>query len=194
MKGVTFVKSTTTLESTKDSNVIKQEDDFSAADFYSSLCSIPSNTESKDNTPECHLCHNPVIDASTHCFSTPHNLDKPAPSHPVTYTLSEENKGYKLMAKMGWDHNQGLGAQGEGRTAPVATTLKYNRVCLGVKSDDPRFKTRKAVSHTFEDIVAAKEKTPTVVRAFIQSVFSARFLKEYSQCRIEDPRCLKRVH
>ncbi len=44
---------------------------------------------------------------------------------------TETNRGAKLLELMGWKKDQGLGASGEGRVAPIETALYGERVGLG---------------------------------------------------------------
>jgi hypothetical protein len=45
--------------------------------------------------------------------------------------LAEENKGFQMLARMGYQAGQGIGATGDGRVEPVAVDLKQNRLGLG---------------------------------------------------------------
>ncbi|KAJ3035520.1 G patch domain and ankyrin repeat-containing protein 1 [Rhizophlyctis rosea] len=65
-----------------------------------------------------------------------------APPRPVYYALNETNVGYRLLRNEGWDPSFGLGASGEGRTQPISTRVKNDRLGIGVK---PRGK--RSVTH-----------------------------------------------
>ncbi len=55
--------------------------------------------------------------------------DSAEPEKPTTTTTT--SKGAALLSKMGWNAGQGLGAQGTGATAPIATELYVQGVGLG---------------------------------------------------------------
>lgn len=48
-------------------------------------------------------------------------------------STAPKSKGAALLGKMGWSSGQGLGAQGEGMTAPIATDLYIAGVGLGAE-------------------------------------------------------------
>lgn len=47
------------------------------------------------------------------------------------YHIPENNKGFQIMLKSGWDKNKGLGMNAEGRKFPIKTVLKKDRACIG---------------------------------------------------------------
>lgn len=52
--------------------------------------------------------------------------------------LGAENKGHKLMEKMGWTKGMGLGSQNEGRLAPIEAMIKTNKSGLGQGSSSSK--------------------------------------------------------
>uniref|UniRef100_H2YXF6 G patch domain-containing protein 11 n=1 Tax=Ciona savignyi TaxID=51511 RepID=H2YXF6_CIOSA len=49
----------------------------------------------------------------------------------LTTAIGQDNKGFKMMAMMGYKTGEGLGKSGEGRTEPVPISLKSSRSGLG---------------------------------------------------------------
>ncbi|XP_033100379.1 G patch domain and ankyrin repeat-containing protein 1 homolog [Anneissia japonica] len=104
--------------------------------------------ESNDNgrkPPEAFHCGscNTDIKASTfneHRNSTVHQFCMQHTKPSTLYYLSDNNKGYQMMLKDGWDTEKGLGPQGSGIKFPVKTILKRDRHCLGSgsKSEESR--------------------------------------------------------
>jgi hypothetical protein len=72
----------------------------------------------------------PGVPAAAHATSLIHQLAKEAP-HARQLHLTEANKGYQLLQRMGWKEDQGLGAAGQGRLQPVPSVLKEDRRGLG---------------------------------------------------------------
>ena len=67
-------------------------------------------------------------------------MKKAASSQPSTGTDAPEDgsppapsKGASLLGKMGWAAGEGLGAQGKGMTAPIATEMYVQGVGLGAQ-------------------------------------------------------------
>eukprot|EP00903_Cladosiphon_okamuranus_P006576 g6424.t1 len=58
------------------------------------------------------------------------SLDKP---------IGEENRGFRLLKKMGWKQGQGLGAKGDGITVPVVLGTQVATMGLGKAAEDDRF-------------------------------------------------------
>ncbi|CAM9903570.1 unnamed protein product [Pylaiella littoralis] len=58
------------------------------------------------------------------------SLDKP---------IGEENRGFRLLMKMGWKLGQGLGAKGDGITVPVVLGTQVATLGLGKSAEDDRF-------------------------------------------------------
>lgn len=52
------------------------------------------------------------------------------------YHLPENNVGFQMMVKGGWNKDTGLGSEGQGQKFPVKTVLKRDRLGLGSKTDD----------------------------------------------------------
>lgn len=95
------------------------------------------NNESQE-TKFCNLCNVSYKESSvTHARSIAHLLSSQDPSDNVStfYQIPENNKGFQIMLKKGWDKNKGLGIDAKGRKFPVKTILKKDRACIGSKKE-----------------------------------------------------------
>lgn len=63
-----------------------------------------------------------------------------------------------MLVNSGWDCEKGLGSDGQGTRHPIATRLKHDRLALGAE------KTKKVVTHTFEEIEKSRAKPTAKVR------------------------------
>uniref|UniRef100_A0A8C8RMG2 G-patch domain-containing protein n=1 Tax=Pelusios castaneus TaxID=367368 RepID=A0A8C8RMG2_9SAUR len=70
-----------------------------------------------------------------HERSTAHLFNRRDPLPPTRYHIPENNVGFRLMVKGGWDCETGLGPEGTGRKFPVQTVLKRDQKGLGFRSD-----------------------------------------------------------
>ena len=52
--------------------------------------------------------------------------------------ISQSNKGYQMLQKLGWTEDSGLGIQEQGRMEPVKTVLKKDRKGLGRSKEKAR--------------------------------------------------------
>ena len=69
------------------------------------------------------------------------------------------SKGASLLGKMGWSAGQGLGAQGSGRTAPIATDMYMPGVGLGAQGGKVGDATEEAERNTKGNYKDFLEKT-----------------------------------
>ncbi|XP_011688024.1 PREDICTED: angiogenic factor with G patch and FHA domains 1 isoform X2 [Wasmannia auropunctata] len=51
-------------------------------------------------------------------------------------SITKDNKGFKLLSKMGWSEGRSLGKDGDGRTEPLPIACNHNKVGLGSKKAD----------------------------------------------------------
>lgn len=52
---------------------------------------------------------------------------------PIAAPIAEDNPGFQMLLRMGFQKGQGLGREGrEGRTQPVAASMKFDRLGLGL--------------------------------------------------------------
>ncbi|EDO47989.1 predicted protein, partial [Nematostella vectensis] len=80
----------------------------------------------------CTVCQGEFTDdEKKHKSSTTHQFNCQHKPQRVHYYISEDNPGYRLMVKSGWDEEKGLGPEGSGRQYPVKTVLKQDRLGLG---------------------------------------------------------------
>ncbi|RUS22236.1 hypothetical protein BC937DRAFT_89927 [Endogone sp. FLAS-F59071] len=96
--------------------------------------------------PNCEL-HIPISLHERHLRGTTHLLSKPfeAPI-PDVLTLNETNIGFKMLRAQGWEYEQGLGAEGQGRRHPISTSLKNDKLGLGAKPN------KRVVTHSHAEI------------------------------------------
>ncbi|CAE6421972.1 hypothetical protein ACGC1H_001805 [Rhizoctonia solani] len=118
---------------------------------------------------------------------------------PVTVNtkLSSANKGFGMLAKMGWKEGEGLGASGQGRTDPIPFLVKLDALGLGRSSHDERIiestvsqrreldsermiKETEEQRKAREEAVAAKEQIKTGVKDTLRSFFCVDCEKQYS--------------
>jgi len=79
----------------------------------------------------CEPCGVLCNDANQHDKSIAHLVSTQSPGSSTThYGIPENNKGFQLMLKSGWERG-GLGQSGEGQKFPVKTVLKRDRKGLG---------------------------------------------------------------
>ena len=90
----------------------------------------------------------PLKKATTQPEEEPHDEPAPAPS-----------KGASLLGKMGWSAGEGLGAQGTGMTAPIATDLYVQGVGLGAQGGKLGDAVEEANSNTKSSYSDFLEKT-----------------------------------
>lgn len=58
--------------------------------------------------------------------------------HQRQQPIGEENRGFRLLKKMGWKQGQGLGAKGDGITVPVVLGTQVATLGLGKAAEDDR--------------------------------------------------------
>lgn len=88
----------------------------------------------------CSLCDYWYTESSSakHETSIAHLINSKRNTISTFYHLPENNKGFQIMLKKGWDKNKGLGINAEGRKFPVKTVLKRDRSCIGCKKETPK--------------------------------------------------------
>ena len=52
-------------------------------------------------------------------------------------SIAKDNRGFKLLSKMGWSEGQSLGKEGDGRIEPVSLTNNPSKTGLGATSEFP---------------------------------------------------------
>ncbi|XP_076637730.1 angiogenic factor with G patch and FHA domains 1 isoform X4 [Colletes latitarsis] len=52
-------------------------------------------------------------------------------------SIAKDNRGFKLLLKMGWNEGQSLGKEGNGRTEPISVTNNPSKTGLGAPSEFP---------------------------------------------------------
>ncbi|XP_006010610.1 G patch domain and ankyrin repeat-containing protein 1 [Latimeria chalumnae] len=85
----------------------------------------------------CEVCktdyHEDTVEQ--HERSTIHLFNQSRGLTPTHYCIPENNVGYRLLVKEGWDRDSGLGPQGKGHKFPVKTVLKRDQKGLGFRTD-----------------------------------------------------------
>ncbi|CAE6454026.1 unnamed protein product [Rhizoctonia solani] len=122
------------------------------------------------------------------------------PTHePVTVNtkISSTNKGFGMLAKMGWKEGEGLGTSGQGRTDPIPFLVKLDALGLGRSSHDERIiestvsqrreldsermiKETEEQRKAREEAVATMEHIKTEVKDTLRSFFCVDCEKQYS--------------
>ena len=84
----------------------------------------------------CHVCKMDVKDLAEHKHktSTVHQFSCQYRPTISSYGIPESNRGYRMLMKVGWDPNKGLGSRRQGQKYPVKTVLKQDRLGFGVPS------------------------------------------------------------
>lgn len=111
-----------------------------------------TRSESKSKTEEvidsktkkCETCHYQYDGSDVkHKCSIVHQLTVKSETKPNKYfAISETNRGFQMLLRSGWTRDRGLGPEGTGRTAPIRTVLKKDRMGFGNEHKTPR------VTHT----------------------------------------------
>ncbi|KAJ1311630.1 hypothetical protein OPQ81_010106 [Rhizoctonia solani] len=115
----------------------------------------------------------------------------------VDTKISSTNKGFGMLAKMGWKEGEGLGISGQGRTDPIPFLVKLDALGLGRSSYDERIiestvsqrreldsermiKETEEQRRVREEAVAAKEQIKSEVKDALRSFFCTDCEKQYS--------------
>ena len=86
-----------------------------SAPFYCDICKSKFHESTEDN----------------HKTSTLHLFNCGLAPKPTNYFLAENNRGFQMMLRSGWNQETGLGPEGQGQKFPVKTVLKRDRHGLG---------------------------------------------------------------
>nr|XP_003218072.3 PREDICTED: G patch domain and ankyrin repeat-containing protein 1 [Anolis carolinensis] len=97
----------------------------------------PTSPQTPPEKKYCAVCqaHYSEDTVALHERSTAHLFNRHDPLPPTRYHIPENNVGYQLMVKGGWDRETGLGPEGAGRRFPIQTVLKRDQRGLGFGSD-----------------------------------------------------------
>ncbi|OQR72040.1 G patch domain and ankyrin repeat-containing protein 1-like [Tropilaelaps mercedesae] len=115
------------------------------------------SVEAEPDVTRCTLCgvDFDVDKQDAHEISIVHRSAQSAATDPI-YGISEINKGFQMLRHMGWEREQGLGVDGQGRKFPVKTQLKRDREGLGLTT-----KPSKVTHFDPEDPHAIQNENPT---------------------------------
>uniref|UniRef100_UPI00358FF9E6 G patch domain and ankyrin repeat-containing protein 1 n=1 Tax=Myxine glutinosa TaxID=7769 RepID=UPI00358FF9E6 len=89
-------------------------------------------SQEKRYCPQCCIEYN--VDGTSHETSTIHIFNKNQPLPSTYYHIPDNNVGFRLLLKKGWDREVGLGPEGAGRKFPVKTVLKRDQAGFGFGS------------------------------------------------------------
>lgn len=102
---------------------------------------LKNESDDKSETPNqdmdyiyCDVCDIETSRYLDHSVSTLHQFSCQHKSDLLPYSLPRSNKGFQMMVRNGWDPEDGLGTNGQGRQHPVKTVLKRDRYGLGAQS------------------------------------------------------------
>nr|XP_056723076.1 G patch domain and ankyrin repeat-containing protein 1 [Euleptes europaea] len=97
----------------------------------------PSSSQMPPERKYCAVCqtHYNEDTVALHERSTAHLFNRRDPLPPTRYHIPENNVGFQLMVKGGWDQKAGLGPEGTGRKFPIQTVLKRDQKGLGFHSN-----------------------------------------------------------
>lgn len=100
---------------------------------FPSFCSLQLPAERR----YCEVCqaHYSEDTVALHERSTAHLFNRCDPLPSTRYCIPENNVGFQLMVKGGWDKETGLGPSGAGRKFPIKTVLKRDQKGLGFCSN-----------------------------------------------------------
>ncbi|GFT47810.1 g patch domain and ankyrin repeat-containing protein 1 [Trichonephila clavipes] len=95
--------------------------------------------EEYDKEKFCNDCKSAYkVSLSAHERSIAHLLTTTKSDISTFYHIPENNKGFQMMLKSGWDKNKGLGINADGRKFPIKTVLKKDRSCIGKNKEVPK--------------------------------------------------------
>ncbi|KAI9003210.1 hypothetical protein BC832DRAFT_593285 [Gaertneriomyces semiglobifer] len=133
--------------------IIEPDSETSADDMFTDdRTAVPRDP---DHSPFfCPICERTVhnMPVELHNESITHQLAKadreyqgqPAEGNQVSnrrrgvYALNEDNIGFKLLRGAGWTPDTGLGAEEQGRLAPIRASMKQDRLGLGIRTKRSR--------------------------------------------------------
>ncbi|XP_028324498.1 G patch domain-containing protein 11 isoform X1 [Gouania willdenowi] len=88
-------------------------------------------------------------------------------------TISNENKGFALLQKMGYKSGQGLGKQGAGRVDPIPLNIKTDRGGIGLEEVKKR-KAEEELEHYRQKVRARQQNETKSLEAFRSRVRTER--------------------
>ncbi|KAI8145588.1 hypothetical protein BJV82DRAFT_42384 [Fennellomyces sp. T-0311] len=128
------------------------------ASLYSSIVSTSDSKSEKEEKIWCPDCEIEIAAAklNDHLKGTAHLVSGNRKTPTEFLALDGRNVGFRLLRAQGWKYEEGLGAKGEGRRHPIATSLKQDKFGLGHSRTAP-----KRVTHTYQETEEAyRQKKP----------------------------------
>lgn len=154
---IEFVSSQSQEESDKSKKKLKvrHSSGDQVASLYRSITSASSTRSSTydkagEDTIYCKYCDLNISkkDYKRHTQGTAHMVTSDTQPPPTDIlTLNGSNVGFKMLQSQGWQYDEGLGAQNQGRRHPIPTVLKQDRLGIGHQETG-----KKAVTHKYKEI------------------------------------------
>lgn len=83
---------------------------------------------------KCESCNKDFPVKEEHIASTIHNINaSKGKKIPPNYKIPQSNRGYKIMLRIGWDRDLGLGKDGSGKKYPIKVVQKIDKKGLGLE-------------------------------------------------------------
>ncbi|CAH0724388.1 unnamed protein product, partial [Brenthis ino] len=98
-----------------------------------------------------------------------HHAEKTQSSDINTF-IAEENKGFKLLEKMGWSKGEGLGKEGQGDTEPIPIISNDGKAGLGSTSQPVAVKSKKSLGPATLRLAARTKMLQPPAKAFQQPI------------------------
>ncbi|KAL0095733.1 hypothetical protein F4703DRAFT_1826492 [Phycomyces blakesleeanus] len=149
------------------------------ADLYKQMTKCNPSISSANDPQSIIYCSDCEMDIlvgtyQQHIRGMAHMISRESQPPPDVLELNSANKGFQILRKQGWNYAEGLGVSEQGRRHPIATTFKYDRLCIGHKRSGP-----KAITHTWHAIERARMGSKSVRQ--IQKPMSGKVLAEQAQ-------------
>ncbi|KAG1405988.1 hypothetical protein G6F60_003234 [Rhizopus arrhizus] len=148
------------IKAKEEEKVVKERKGSSGdeiASLYQSITSTKTKKTVSANQDSlwCSSCQLsvPRKDHKRHIQGTAHMVSQDTVPSADMLVLRGDNVGFHMLRSQGWQYEQGLGKEGQGKRHPVATVLKRDRLCLGHKEQ----RSRKRVTHSHEEIEKEKK-------------------------------------
>ncbi|GFR30197.1 g-patch domain-containing protein [Trichonephila clavata] len=105
----------------------------------SGTCSIIPDGKTDSEEKFCRECIRVYkVSKTTHEQSAAHLLSIKKSESFTFYHIPENNKGFQMMLKSGWDKHKGLGVNSDGRKFPIETVFKKDRSVIGKNEEMPK--------------------------------------------------------
>ncbi|KAG8194580.1 hypothetical protein JTE90_013318 [Oedothorax gibbosus] len=138
-------------------------------------CSTVEQSSEEKYCDSCKVYYK--VSTNTHERSIAHLFNTKKTKLSTFYHIPENNKGFQIMLKKGWDKNKGLGpTNAEGRKFPIKTVLKKDRACIGKHKE-----VAKVTHFSANDKAAVKSQKPLTYRTVREKT-----LKKWQRKKMEE--------